>query len=374
MILKKLSKVLKTCVTNTLYIGVILSSLLASVNVSAKSVSVITWNTFLLDTPDPLGINLGPQCEGNDCRQRAREVVYKVNAENIDIVNLQEVWEDVAISELNSVFSTYGYNYRVWNKNSGLYTASKYPILSSYFEEYIWDHGFIFDGGDVHKDKGFLAMDIAIPNSQTLKVINTHLDAGSDCEDKSVRLLQAYQLRDYLNGVTSSMPKLIGGDFNINAKSNGALGPCSNNERDAMVSDYGFNPADESKSQFVLLKQILNISAVHQLLGKSLSNTTVSGSGAIDYFLTKHHSGKVTYQNIQVLDQIWQRNYCYNIPILDGGIISEEGRTECFNHILSDNELDQIMPYGSAFITRISDQIREAQSDHFPVRLDMNVQ
>ena len=334
---------------------------------------MMTWNCKLLDTPDPLGINFGPQCEGEECRWRARMIFNNINSQNIDIVNLQEIFEDEAIDELKLRFAAAGYSYR-YNKGAGLFTASKFPIESKYFEEYDSEHGWLQDGWDAHKDKGFLSTKIRIANGDYIWNINTHLDAGSTCHDQYVRFNQLFQLRDYIDSRGTSIPVLVSGDFNINVNDNSAPGYCSNNETTQLINGNGLSVSDlTSKNDYELLKQILGTNPVHEILNTTLSPTKTSGSSVIDYFNATNYGGKINFNSTETWKHCDNNDLrvCYTFEIQPFFPVNYSA---CFNYYLSQSEINDIMSGNNPtkqtfFIYSLTDDYRCVElSDHWAVK------
>jgi hypothetical protein len=255
-------------------------------------------------------------------------------------------------------------------------TASKFGIAYRYFEEFREAHGTFGDGGDVHVDKGFLVTTIGTPSGQNIIAINTHMDSGTDCEDRYTRMHQLYQFRDYLNRQSANTPIIYGGDFNVSVNRVGKIGICNHNEYYQVVNEYGFNPADRTtKTEFQLLKQILGMEAVHEILNTSLSRTTVSSQNSVlDFFMTIHHSGDVTFQNIRTLDQIYGYldTFCYILEEIEYGRVTRTYK-DCFPYELSDAEIYDIVRDGDTTIRMTDEHILRATADHNPVLLNMSI-
>ncbi|TDF42149.1 hypothetical protein EYS14_04765 [Alteromonadaceae bacterium M269] len=341
----------------------------------AQNVSIMTFNADLFNAPSVFGLGFGPQCDGSDCRRRAGSIAEKVIAENPDVVLLQEVEASDAINIIRTRLRSEGYI--VTNdKGSGLLTATKFPIVNRYFEEYREKHGTLGDGGDAWVDKGFLSTTLAI-NGQHVNVINTHTDSKNDCEDSYTRMHQIYQFTDYLNTRPSNTPVLFGGDFNMNVNKTGKIGVCNNNEYYQVVNEYGFNPAYRTtKTEFQLFKLISGMDAVHEILNTSLSTTTVSNNNSVlDYFMAEHHQGDLTFQNIRTLDlryDIEVDTFCYEIGEIEYGNVTHT-YTECYPRLLTSSEIYEIVKDGENTVRLITQTRFNAESDHFPVLLNFRV-
>ena len=329
----------KTCL---FYCSLIL--FIFSASVSAQQYSMITWNTALLDTPDILGIiNFDQQCEGSTCRDLANKITRKIKYENPAIVNLQEVFEQVAIDELNARLST-RYPYRIWNKNSGLYTASKFPILNTYFEEFREETSW-----DKYKDKGFMVMTIELPERR-VKVINTHLQAERDCTARHVRVYQLFQIRSYLDKLALNQPKIFSGDFNVD-KDDGILGDCAPNIQSNLANDFAFTA--NYMTEYTALKHVMGMDIIHDILGTNLTQTSTNTGRVVDFFQSEYYEGKLTFTEMATLDQVYERLWCYiNRRSRD----IDNPTPICYSYELNDTNLQL-------------DYIQEikAKSDHNPV-------
>lgn len=282
-----------------------------------KDLCVMTWNAFLLDTPD---IGGGPQCEGASCIARANEVCQRVLEEDPDVINLQEVFEEEARDALVSCLRAGGYRHIRHELDAGLLTASKFPITTTYFEEYESEHGWLGHGWDTHKSKGFLSTRIKLDSGCYLQNINTHTDAGEDCESAYARLNQLIQLNNYMSGVNSDIPILIGGDFNIDVHDDDVIDFCWNDEFRILVNDNEFPIEDLfSKNEFDLLKQIMDADPVHEIFGTSIAPTASAGQ-VLDYFLLRNNANNVTITSVENPDvcptvecwEIMQENQHYD--------------------------------------------------------------
>lgn len=172
----------------------------------SHDICMLTWNTKL-KPPILGGANIFDICES-----------LQNMADSYDIILLQEVWQPDFTVALTACLTGSGFTDFKSNFRAGLLTASKFPIVDSYFEEYNAENGHLDCGGDEFADKGFLYTKIELESNCFAHVINTHLDAGSCQEDIEAKMSQLQQLSDYLDGLEQEAcgePIMIGGDMNV---------------------------------------------------------------------------------------------------------------------------------------------------------------
>lgn len=243
---------------------------------------------------------------------RAQAICQQMLAEDPDIINLQEVFADEAVEELTECLEDAGY-FVINNQDAGLLTASKFPISSSYFEEYDSEHGVFGHGHDTWKKKGFLAAHVELEEGCLLTAINTHLDAGGDSESKCAKINQLIQMNNYLNTLDSDVPVFIGGDFNINAVDNNPMGWGFNDECFILLGSGEVSLGDiQNQSLFSLLNQVMDATPIHTLTGTTLGPTSLGGSSVLDYFLLANNSEFVTNLMIENLD-VCENSNCWMV-------------------------------------------------------------
>ena len=192
---------------------------------------VLTLNTFLLDTPDIIG---GPSCE-SDCVERAEKICEVLEREfdsPPDLIFFQEVFEAEACTSLQSCLEDLGY----WvftpcleldedwenscliksSKSSGLFMAAKTTMLDYTFRSFIACNGCLLQGSDCQANKGFQYAKIQSVGGCGIHVINTHLDAGDNADDRSARAAQVVQISNFVDSLEVGTEELViyGGDFN----------------------------------------------------------------------------------------------------------------------------------------------------------------
>jgi len=167
------------------------------------------------------------------------EMVVTDLPNDIDIICLQEVFNEQAWTILNITLAKAGYNYFLYDPhdqfiksktfhfmpiiNSGLYIASKYPILNSKFVSY--KSAYLEDG---LCNKGILMAEIEIDSSRSAVVATTHLQAptgGNRVKASDARCAQWEMIQSSLDEfkaeiLATSERKIVietlCGDFNTN--------------------------------------------------------------------------------------------------------------------------------------------------------------
>jgi endonuclease/exonuclease/phosphatase family metal-dependent hydrolase len=176
-----------------------------------------------------------------DNEDRADILVNYINAQQYDIVALQEVWDGPQTdAELDHIVQDTSASYRIvqgagtefdlvpptFKINSGLLTLAK-PVFN---QPPTTDHVRVFDnaggGSDSYSRKGFVATQKFVSDdpAEYLWVINTHAHA----EEAGTRADQMQQIQDFITTTLGDThPILLVGDLNIEADENGTLGPSS---------------------------------------------------------------------------------------------------------------------------------------------------
>ncbi len=160
---------------------------------------------------------------------RAQAISQAVLRGGVDICCLQEVFDEDARQVFSRTLEpqlshqvTKSDAGDLFNQDSGLFFASRFPIAEHWFEEFD-SKGPIF-GTDRWADKGVFGAVLQLEGSRTLQVYNTHLqsDADSVGQYAAVRREQLDQIHRFVGrtlGTTSSSRRcaMIAGDFNISA-------------------------------------------------------------------------------------------------------------------------------------------------------------
>jgi hypothetical protein len=156
--------------------------------------------------------------------QRAPLIGARLDAENCDIIGIQELW-DYAIDAagvdgfLNGVgsgylFRYYGSNFGLNANNSGLLTLSPFPIFSTTQGSYTECDGF-----DCDANKGY-TRSVIVKNGITIALYNTHTQAGNGSDNVVTRDAQLAELAVDIIIYRSLNPShvvIAVGDYNINA-------------------------------------------------------------------------------------------------------------------------------------------------------------
>jgi len=163
------------------------------------------------------------------------ELAYLVEElpNQIDVICFQEIFNETAWHTLNAKLEKAGYRYFLYDPhtplfksksfhffpivNSGLYIASKLPIIRAHFEPF--KNAYLEDG---LCNKGILLAEVALDAENSAIVANTHMQAPtSGCRIKAskARSKQWDELTDIINEFKSSSDRTIKletvmGDFN----------------------------------------------------------------------------------------------------------------------------------------------------------------
>lgn len=158
---------------------------------------VQTWNVFGLPWP-----------AGHEVPRRCIAAGAAIAASGIDVIALQEVWDDDSRLPLLATG-----HHAAWCRSSqgllgqnGLLTLSRHPVLAAE------NHCFHAAAGiESLIGKGALRTVLAVPGGATLTVWNVHLQSGA--EDAAVRRAQISQLAAWI-AAAGDRNRLVLGDFN----------------------------------------------------------------------------------------------------------------------------------------------------------------
>jgi len=192
---------------------------------STHDICIMSWNTWLLDTPThPFGES--PQCEEN-CENRALSICETILESGVEIVNLQEVFEDAGAQPLIRCLEDAGYQV-LWDKTSGLLTASTFEMELGAYQTFSAENGW-----DKFKDKGFVIHNIKIDDDCYIHNVNTHLQSGGGILSTFNRKRQWAQLTRTLRFFNDFGEFIISGDLNMDYGSG----------ESEIIGESGFNPS-----------------------------------------------------------------------------------------------------------------------------------
>jgi endonuclease/exonuclease/phosphatase family metal-dependent hydrolase len=178
---------------------------------------------------------------------RAKAILRAILAGHWDVVCLQEVFQERLRGILRKGFVKAGYQVideahdgDLLNEDSGLFVASKLPIVHRRFEEFAAK-----EGSDALADKGVLGLCLKTPKAWKAKphqlfLFTTHLQASGD----HTRRHQLRQLQRFVRGMLHPVKKkravsaLLVGDMNVRAEEicSGCQGLTTTGEYRAMMS------------------------------------------------------------------------------------------------------------------------------------------
>ena len=176
---------------------------------------IISWNIACL--PELYNLFGTP-------KYRIENIINEIEKIDPDIFCLQEVFSKKARERLLIYFSKKYHIQMSRNPRSlmlnmiglsgGLFIASKYPIIESYY--HIYQDAC---GEDWFSEKGFLHI-VVKKKKKRISIINTHLNADSICSMKDtgskIRMKQIYDILSYISQKNKSDYNLICGDLNEN--------------------------------------------------------------------------------------------------------------------------------------------------------------
>ena len=142
-------------------------------------------------------------------QKRVKFIPQQLTKINADIIALQECFNmnyvKYIIDEVKEIYPySSAFNTETIVKlSNGLIFLSKYPIVSSFFKQYSYNHQI----ENMIATKGFLSCTINIPNIGLLNFINLHTTSFSDNN-----IVLNYQLKEILKNVNSKT--ILLGDFN----------------------------------------------------------------------------------------------------------------------------------------------------------------
>ncbi len=171
-----------------------------------------------------------PKCLGGNSNSRFKSLLNRLNADNFNIVLMQEMFTAKKHSFLRDesrlTKSAYPYRSRHFRGNmisygDGLLRLSDFPFdmdnrddddytLSTFEAEYYDD----CSSEDCWTEKGFTVAIHEITDQFKVHVYNTHMDAGSESDDVDAKRNQFMQLADFINAYSNGAAVIVGGDFN----------------------------------------------------------------------------------------------------------------------------------------------------------------
>lgn len=221
---------------------------------SADSLKVVSWNVFLR-----------PAILSDNQLDRVQPIAEKITELNPDVIVLQEVFHKKARKKLiASLKSNYPYftsrGKRSWlGVSSGLLIMSKYPITHEEFKYFKKAKK-----ADAIANKGFVTVNLRF-KKQNVRILGTHLQAGSGKKIKAVRKSQLKQIASNIQSDSSNW--ILAGDFNVERSGNeyktlkALLGtknqtPCSKLKASANFNNHNLYPAEGKPKwiDFVLLR------------------------------------------------------------------------------------------------------------------------
>ncbi|CAG5113054.1 Oidioi.mRNA.OKI2018_I69.chr2.g7203.t2.cds [Oikopleura dioica] len=208
----------------------------------SKTISVFTNNTCLMPEGLSRVNNLPYTLERatqigdillNPSGKRHDEIINEDIPDDLDVICLQEVFNEDAWKILNDKLrSKYPYilfdahrvrvtNFKFSMVNSGLYIASKYPIVQSKF--YPFKNSY---AEDALSGKGLLCAEIRIGEKTSIIIANTHMQAptASFVKSSATRTEQYKEMEDYMSefgdmAELEVQAEIITGDFNTDPRS-----------------------------------------------------------------------------------------------------------------------------------------------------------
>lgn len=78
--------------------------------------------------------------------------------------------------------------------------------------------GWVSGANDCWASKGYLATRVTLPNGASIDVYDLHLDAGLGPADHAVRTQQIEVLRSHIQRLSDGRAVIVGGDFNLDAR------------------------------------------------------------------------------------------------------------------------------------------------------------
>lgn len=189
----------------------------------AKEIKIMTFNTML--------VCVGPGCilaNSPKVEERKREIGEYIASQDLDLVFLQEVFQD---SQFNTVlkFSKMPYSYYV-GADTGLAILSRYPLSDTKFVPYRWQAASFRDCKRlfVGKKLGFASAIATLDDGSKISIASTHLLPRYDDmpgfalpadEHTPQRKANILELREELYKLPKEFPIILAGDFNMNQKS-----------------------------------------------------------------------------------------------------------------------------------------------------------
>lgn len=157
------------------------------------------------------------------------KALYDFN-NNIDVILVQEIFEESAERKLDKEMKKYGFIHKSRKvgactflkckcfcgriEDGGIKTYSKHPIVDQ--DEHVYEN---YEGDGIAQ-KGCLWTKIE-KEGKFYNLFNTHLEAGASEIDTDTRLAQCQEIADFIKdlNIDENEPVILGGDMNIDVRS-----------------------------------------------------------------------------------------------------------------------------------------------------------
>lgn len=191
---------IKTAVLITILIGV-------KSTIAQDAIKLLSWNVYMLPSK-----TLSMHCN----MKRARKITEEFLKSDCDVICVQELFDNKVRKYFCKKLKD-KYPYQVgyedcsgWIRtNSGLFIFSRYPAVKCAeikFSE--------CDISDCFADKGAIVVDVNT-GANKVTIINTHLQAGRDSSQESIRTSQINEIAEMKDSLNFDTQLLYVGDFNI---------------------------------------------------------------------------------------------------------------------------------------------------------------
>lgn len=180
-----------------------------------RKITLLSWNVCFLE--GGISMLFGGVLPW---QKRMDRIVNKIQELDADILCLQEVFSPEAshtlLQRLQSQYTHFyydmgpnpiGFSMKNLGIPGGLFVASKYPLKEENFIPYKKEET------PSYRAYGFFSADIYSKGKKLAHLITTHLQPGSEIEDRNYRLLQTKAISHTLKEM--KFPALLCGDFNI---------------------------------------------------------------------------------------------------------------------------------------------------------------
>ncbi|MDD5331961.1 MAG: endonuclease/exonuclease/phosphatase family protein [Candidatus Nanoarchaeia archaeon] len=138
-------------------------------------------------------------------KTRLEDLVEFIQKNDVDLINLNEVWLGQDICYLKMKLKNYHFSHNRFDNvnDSGLVTISKYPVK---FKRFI-----PFDKSEIFSGKGILISEMEV-DKKKIKVVNTHFFHSRKLHRSHIVKNQLERVKNYLD----EFPTIVAGDFNLN--------------------------------------------------------------------------------------------------------------------------------------------------------------